>query len=218
MNAELMLRAAACYARAGWAPEACRCYERSGHHAEAARLYQARGLWAPAAGAYALASAWRDAARCYLQAGEPGPAAECLLKAGETLEAAWILAEDLHRFQRARVLVRDLETDSATAAATRELVLARCEAGLKEAEAGARRLRRVIGHLGELDPGPGRERSELRAVAVARGLRRPDLQAQVHAAAENAGIHGAAERWEAWAVATLGDASGVPVDEGERLD
>ncbi|MCP4656968.1 MAG: hypothetical protein GY856_16275, partial [bacterium] len=213
MSAELLLRAARCYEGAGWSADACRCYEGAGHPAEAARLYEARELWAPAARAYAEASEWSAAARCYLRAGEPEPASECLLKAGERLEASWVLAEDLHRFRHARSIVRELETDDDVDSVVRELVLARCEAGLREPGPASRRLRGVVRRLAELDSGLARDRVAERASAVARSLRRPDLEVLVHATASEAVVPGAAERWEAWAVTKLGDASGVPMEE-----
>ncbi len=215
-NADLLARAASCYARAGWNREACRCFEQTGQHAEAARLYEIMELWPPAAEAYVLAGAWSSAARCYLRAGEPAPAAEYLLKAGEPLEAGWVLAEHLHRFQRARAVVDDAATPHVSDEAARELVLARCEAGSRQPGPAAKRLRRVIAGFGELGPGFGRQRIEDRVVAVASTLGRPDLAARLYAAVNAAQVPGAVERWEAWALETLGDATGIPMNEGDE--
>ncbi len=240
VSSDLLARAASCYARAGWNHEACRCYEQTGHHAEAARLYESMELWPAAANAYVLAGAWSSAARCYLRAGDPASAAENLLKADEHLEAGWVLAERLHRFRRARAVVEPIKTTQThfsapaqyhplhpmegtydrssyevadpSAAAARDLVLARCDAGDGQSKPAAKRLRQVIQGFGELDPGPGRQRVEEWAAAVATSLGRPDLVSRLYAAANGAEIPGAAERWEAWAVERLGDATGVPME------
>ncbi len=214
MTSDLLLRAAHCYVRAGWADDAGRCFQGAGHPLAAARLYEQRRQWAPAARAYAEAAEWQGAGRCYLRAGEPGPAADCLLKAGQKLEAAWILAAELHQFRRAHELARasgaaDSDRDEALA---RELVLARCEAGLDQSRDAARRLRGLLDELPGLLPMIG-QRAERRALAVAGSLGRPDLQALILAAASRAGIPGAFERWQAWAVDTLGDASGLPIED-----
>ncbi len=214
MNQELLACAASCYARAGWNHEACRCYEQTEQHAEAARLYESMELWPAAANAYVLAGAWSSAARCYLRAGDPASAAEYLLKAGELLDAGWVFAERLHRFRRARSVVDPVATEHASDEAARDLVLARCDAGSRQPARAAKRLRQVIDNFGELAPGPGRQRVEEWAAAVAASLGRPDLASRLYAAANAAEVPGAIERWEAWALETLGDATGIPMNEG----
>lgn len=218
MTQDLFLRAAQCYVRAGWVDDAGRCFEEAGRPLEAARLYEQRQQWGLAAQAYAEAAEWEAAGRCYLRSGEPEPAADCLLKAGRQLEAAWVLAQDLDQFRRAQDLadavdVTGLDDVGASGdALLHELVLARCEAGLRKSKEAARRLRRLLDALPGLLPGVG-QRIEGRALAVAESLGRPDLQALIHAAAGRAGLPGAFERWQAWAIDTLGDASGLPIDD-----
>lgn len=214
MSEPLFLRAARCYAGSGWLAEAGRCFERAGRPLEAARLYEQRGEWTAAARAYGRAGEWAGAARCHLRAGEPEAAVECLERAGQRIEAAWLLADTLHRFARARALVEPLAPEAVPDVLRRETALARCEAGAGEARAAAVRLRGAIRRLGEHPAGPGQTDLADWMLAVARSLGRTDLEALVHAAAYRAGAPGAAERWERWALATLGDASGVPV-EGE---
>lgn len=213
MSSELLARAASCYVRAGWTHEAIRCFERMGRHAEAARLYEQLELWPEAARAYVVAGAWSHAARCFLRAGDPASAAEYLLRAGDDLEAGWILAHRLHRFRRARAVVEPAAAQHPSTEAARELVLARCEAGNGEPRPAARRVRKVIAQLGDLGPGPGRQRAEEWAAAVADSLGRPDLVARLYAEADRVEMPGAVERWEAWATGALGDASGIPLKE-----
>jgi hypothetical protein len=217
-TADLLLeRAARCYRDAGWTLDACRCYESVGQAVEAARLYESGGFFADAARAFTAAQEFTMAAGCFLRAREPGNAAEAWIAAGNALEAAWVLADLLQRDERARRLVQDLDLASPEDSATRELILARCEAAAKDPKPAARRLRQVLDRLGELVPGQGRSELELRALAVASALARPDLEVLVHAAATRHGSRGAASRWEAWAMATLGDASGVPLEKELHL-
>ena len=59
-----------------------------------------------------------------------------------------------------------------------------------------------------------------RAAAIAEILDRPDLSATAHALAATLGLSQARSRWEQWAIARLGDATGVPAPEndGETTD
>jgi hypothetical protein len=213
-SVDLLARAASCYVRAGWKHEAVRCFEQTGQQAEAARLYEDLELWPAAASAYVLAGVWSSAARCFLRADDAASAAKYLLQADELLEAGWVLAERLHRFRRARAVVEPVATTHASDEAARQLVLARCDAGDGQSKPAAKRLGQVIRGFGKLDPGPGRGRVEEWTVAVAASLGRADLVSRLYAVASGAEIPGAVERWEAWAVETLGDATGIPMNEG----
>lgn len=212
MSQELLARAASCYLRAGWLAEAGRCFEGAQQPAEAARIREQLGEWPQAAALYERAGLDSQAARCFLEAGLPLQAAECLLRAGEALAAAWVLADRVGQPGRARAVAEDVAADGATTRARRELVLGRCEAELDEPAQAARRLRGVIDTFGELSPGPLRRELEDWGAALATRLDRPDLAAMLHAVATRAGSPGAAERWEAWALERLGDASGIPQD------
>jgi hypothetical protein len=209
-RAELLRRAANCYLGSDRVDDACRCFEQLGDDARAARLHERRGRWLSAARGYERAGIWTDAARCYERGQLPSAAAECLLKAGDRLQAAWLLAQQAGRWQRAHWLVQEMTSAAPAETLARELVLARCEAAGGHPRAAATRLRQVLSRLGELS-GPDRQRLETWAFAVAECLHRPDLTASLHAAAVTAGTPGAERRWESWALATLGDATGIPL-------
>ena len=211
-RAQLLNRAANCYLGAELLDEACRCFEQLGDAARAARLHERQARWEQAARRYERARVWADAARCYQRCNLPLEAAECLLKAGERLEAAWVLADQAQRFQRARLVIQGLMTSSLAEALALELVVARCEAGNGKPKRAAVGLRAVVMRLNELGSGPERQRVESWAFAVAERLQRPDLTASLHAAAVVAGTPGAERRWEAWALETLGDATGIPLE------
>jgi hypothetical protein len=208
---ELLHRAANCYLCADRVDDACRCFEQLGDDARAARLHERQGRWLQAARGYERAGIWTDAARCYEHCQLPGEAAECSLKAGDRLQAAWLLAQQAGRWQRARWLVQELTPVAPAEMLALELVLARCEVAGGHPQAAATRLRQVIRRLGELS-GLDRQRVESWAFAVAECLHRPDLTASLHAVAVTAGTPGAERRWESWALATLGDATGIPLD------
>jgi hypothetical protein len=211
----LLVRAAECYQRAGWIADACRCFEGAQRWQQSAQLHEEREQWGPAARAYFRAEEWAAAARCHHRDGQPASAADCLLRDGDVLPAAWLLADTLHRFARARAVLTEVRFRTPAATLSRELVLARCEAGTGAASAAARRLHETLARLGEVRPGSGRRRIEQWADAVAHALHRPDLVALVHAAATRAEIPGAAARWESWATTSLGDASGLPLPRPE---
>jgi hypothetical protein len=240
---ELLHRAARCYLAAGLADDACRCFEGAGDAVAAARLHEQQQRWEPAATGYAAAGAWADAARCWLRCARPAAAADCLVKAGDPLRAAWVFADQAGLHGRARSLLAQVADESAGAQLGAELVRARCEAGTGAHDPAARRLRHVLDRLREPPAAParpatagaeeeGRRAAAARdgprrpavvgvhtgelidwALAVAEALRRPDLGVLTHAAATAVGMPGAEQRWERWALATLGDAAGVPVRE-----
>lgn len=206
----LLDKALQCYLAAGWLDDACRVSEQLGDFARAGQLHERQGRSEEAAKAYARAGLWREAARCFERCDRPAEAADCLLKAGENLAASWLLAERAHRFVHALDVAQRLAPASPGEELFRELVVARCEAGTGEHGAAARRLRAAMAKLKDLESVQERLRCEEWTVAVARNLRRPDLTALAFAAAFQAGNPGAEERWEIWAMETLGDASGIP--------
>jgi len=207
---ELLSRAAHCYLGAGLIEEACRCFDRLGDYGRVARLYEQQAQWSQAADYYERARAWSEAARCHQQHRQPLEAARCLLQADDKLHAAWVLADLAHRHTRARILVEDHAGQALADRLRRSLVLGRCEAGGGAAAAAALRLREVALAFGQLEPGPGRQQVLEWSLLLAKRLRRPDLTATLYAAAVSAAMPGAERDWEAWALAELGDAAGVP--------
>ncbi len=215
--AEILRRAAACYNRAGWEEDACRLYEQVGDERHAAAFHERLGRHERAARGYERVGEWRDAARCYLLCERPDEAAECQLKAGDVIEAAWTLAHLAHRFGRAEALAAQFSANSESDHLAVNLILARCDAGAQRSSEAAQRLHASVQPLRGL--------SDVRrfplfqwTFAIADVLRRPDLSAILHAAAVSAGLPQAGERWEEWALNTLGDAAGVPAKLGSLAD
>jgi formylglycine-generating enzyme required for sulfatase activity len=91
---------------------------------------------------------------------------------------------------------------------SRDLILARCDAERLESQAGLV-VSKVIKNFPNL-PLTHRQRIEEWAVAVAQRLGRFDLVATTYAIAYTTGTPKSEVRWEAWALSTLGDATGVP--------
>jgi hypothetical protein len=212
LDPSLLFRAAQCYLRAGWQDDACRCFERAGDHARAARLHRDAGRWRQAAAGFESAGLWRDAADCHLRNGAPVEAAECLLEAGDALAAGWLLADRAHRFARARAVAGGVEAGTPAAERMRDLILARCEVGMGLGVEAARRLQTVLATFEALGSAPERQRIVEWSVTVADALRRPDLGARLHAAAVRARLPGAAESWEAWSLAALGEAPSLSAE------
>ena len=209
---ELLRRAANCYLGADWVDDACRCFEQLGDDALAARLHERQGRFLQAAQGYERAHHWTDAARCYQRCELPSEAATCLLRAGDRWQAAWLLVDRAGRWQRARLLAQELTPTTPVETLALELLLARCEAAGAHPRAAAARLQRVLQRLIEVPTGAERQQLESWAFAVADCLRRPDLIATLHAAAVVAGMPGASKRWESWALSSLGDATGIPLE------
>ena len=212
-RSELLRRAAHCYLVARWDDDACRCLEDAADHAAAARLHEQARRWGPAARHYALAQDWPGAARCHLKLGRPEEAAEALVRAGDSLRAAWVLAEHAGHYTRALATLVGVAAERPADRLAHDLVVVRCEAGRGEPASAAHRLAGAVEGLRSLGHGFDRERVEEWAFAVGRVLRRFDLIALIHAAAVTARVPGAPRRWEEWATATLGDATGVPRED-----
>jgi tetratricopeptide (TPR) repeat protein len=211
---ELYRRAARCYEQSGMRTAAIECWEaisRAGGAARAAALYQELGRTLEAANSYRLAERWRDAARCYLAVNQAGQAAECVERSGEHLEAAWLFAHRVGSPAHARRLLAAVELGSEGERLCAELIQARCEAATaSERPRASRRVRDVARALDEISV-TQLERIEAWGVCVARQLGRPDLIALIYAAGVRARSSGAGERWRAWALAELGDGTGIPL-------
>jgi formylglycine-generating enzyme required for sulfatase activity len=163
----------------------------------------------------------RKAIACYEQAGQIEDMCRCLRALGEYVEAAelyaannepwlsaWMYAEGAHLFHQARYLVQDLPVNDLADELSRDLILARCDAERLESQAGLV-VSKVIKNFPNL-PLIHRQRIEEWAVAVAQRLGRFDLVATTYAIAYTTGTPESEVRWEAWALSTLGDATGVP--------
>jgi len=217
---ELLVHAARCFRNARLDRDACRCLEAAARFGESALIHRQMSRWAEAARCFEEAENWRAAARCHLEDGQPAEAARCLISAGDPLEAGWILAHLAHRYDQARAVLARFSPDEPADGLARDLALGRCDTPRKPAAAG-RAVRAVVRRLGDIDPGPGRDRVlEWALVLAVDVLDRPDLALALFTAAAAAGasdIHG---RWEAWAEDRLGTLEGVitePEEEEETL-
>jgi hypothetical protein len=214
---EYLANAARCFERAGFPEDAARCYERAGQPAAAAPLYEA----------LATTHSLTEAARCYRAAGQPGAAARCWdqlglheramqdwLRADDALNSGWALLRAGRQTQRSRSLFRAARCPGPLRALRRDLGLEVVTVRLGGKQA---RLASLIARAERrFDvPDSAHERADLErdAVLAADLIGRPDLAAEIFAAAQRARVPGAAARWTAWAqergVGPLGVA-GVP--------
>ncbi|MCP4661043.1 MAG: hypothetical protein GY856_37045 [bacterium] len=212
---ELLGKAARCYRSAGYLDGACRCLEAGGNLAAAGLLHEQAQRWADAARCFESSGHWDAAASCHLANGEPVDGARCLVTAGRQLEAGWIFAHEAHRYDRARATLAQVNPETPEQTLARDLVLARCEAAREHNPAG-QAVQRATTELGRLSPGPVRTQVVEWALVVADVLDRPDLTAQLQAAAVAAGLPDSVQRWETWALARLGSAEGIPVSAEEE--
>ncbi|MBO3459567.1 SUMF1/EgtB/PvdO family nonheme iron enzyme [Aetokthonos hydrillicola Thurmond2011] len=206
---ELLLKAAQCYIKAGWLADACRVWEQIGEYQQAAQTYEEQSLWEQAAQCYTKAKNWSNAARCYLMCEQPQAAASSWLEAGDTLQATWILADSLLQIYQVQAQLTNFSPQNPTQAIEIELITARCEASSRKKSQSATRLRQQLDSLLT----QSQQHLYTWALRIAQVLNRPDLTALIYATAYRAKIPDACQQWEKWAIATLGDATGVPKPE-----
>jgi len=211
-NREKLLRQASdCYINAGLIDDACRCFEKLGDYVKVAHLYEQQQRWEKAALSYRRAQLWHEAAGCYLRCEQPLEAAQCFLNGNDRFQAAWVFAQQAYLFNRARSILQQVTIESVADELSRDLILACCEAGNGKVQQAGIYLHHVISQFDQLTHNPRCEQIEQWAVAVAEQIERPDLIASIYAAAYLAGSPKAEQRWEAWAMESLGDATGVPL-------
>lgn len=206
----LLTQAAYCYEQAGRLVDAARCRERAHEPAAAAELYRKAGVLTKAAACYRQAGRIGDAAACLLALGRPEDAAELWEQAGDRLEAAWILAAYARLPQRAYPLLAGPAPKGAGAGLRHRIAVALCAAlegrpaaltaALGEAEEG----------LAAVTPASEQARLEEWAVRAAGHIGRPDLAAQIFAAAYRCRLRGTTVRWRRWARSALGGTAGIP--------
>jgi len=214
---KLLRQASECYLKAGLIDDACRCFEKLDDYAKVADLYEQQQRWEKAALGYRSAQLWHEAARCYLRCEQPIEAAQCFLNGNDPFQAAWIFAQQAHLFNRARSILQQVTIESLADELSRDLILARCEAGNGRYQQAGIYLHGVISQFEQLAHKPHCQQIEQWAVAVAEQIERPDLIASIYAAAYLAGNPKAEQRWEAWAMESLGDATGVPLTPSLEL-
>ncbi len=157
-----------------------------------------------------------DMCRCLKALGEYSQAAELYEQNNEPWQAAWMYAEGAHLFYRARYLVRETPVLDLADELSHDLILARCAEIGSKSQAGLV-ISKVIQHFPQL-PFIHRQRIEEWAVLVAQRLGRFDLVAITYAVAYTTGTPESEIRWEAWALSTLFDATGVPTTPSVEPD
>ncbi len=166
---------------------------------------------------YEKAGQIEDVCRCLQALGEYVEAAERYEQNNEPWQAAWMYAEGAHLFYRARYLVRETPVLDLADELSHDLILARCDAQIGSKSQAGLTISKVIGHFPQL-PLIHRQRIEEWAVKVAQHLGRFDLVATTYAIAYTTGTPESEIRWEAWALSTLGDATGVPTTPSVEPD
>jgi hypothetical protein len=200
---EYLANAARCFERAGLAEEAARCHLQGGAPEAAAPLYEALDTVA----------SLLEAARCYRMAGQPAAAARCWdrlgryeqsaadwYSAGDQLNSGWALIRAGVQPRRCGSLFQSAACPDTVSALRRDLGLA-VVAVLLGGE--LRRLAPLLNRAGQclrgLDAPQDGADLERDSVLVADLAGRPDLAAEIFAAAWRAAVPGAAGRWSAWA-------------------
>ncbi|MGW4064340.1 hypothetical protein ACWEGE_39055 [Amycolatopsis sp. NPDC004747] len=206
----LLAQAALCFEQAGRLEDAARCRERAGEPVPAAELYRTAGNLTKAAVCYRRAGRTGDAATCLLALGRPEDAAELFGSAGRHLEAAWILALDARLPQRAHQELAWVRPDGRAENLRLGLARALCSALERRPDALVAALEDVERHLAEVTPADEQAKVTRWAVQAADHLGRPDLAAQVFAAAYRCRLRGTAAQWRDWARTALGGTAGVP--------
>ncbi|MGS2640169.1 hypothetical protein [Streptosporangium sp. G12] len=206
----LLGQAALCFEQVGRFADAARCREGAGEPVAAAELYRRADDVAEAARCYQRAGLTGEAARCLLELGRPEDAAELLEQAGQLLEAGWTLVADARRSAQARRLLTQVRPTQPGARLRHRIAEALCAALEGRPQSLIDALLEVEEKLAEVNPASERARAERWAVQAADQIGRPDLAAQVFAAAYRCGQRGVVARWRAWGGQALGGMAGIP--------
>ena len=209
---ELLKKAAQCYVKAGWLEDACRVWEQLGEYQQAAQIYEEQENWEKAAQCYEQEKDWPNAARCYLMCDQAETAANCWLEAGERLQAAWIWADKLKQVYQVKAELSDFIPQTEIEELEIELITARCYASSGEKRESALIIREQLNQLLKL-LSPSHRYLYTWALRIACAIARPDLSALIYATAYRAKLPEVCKEWEIWALATLGDATGIPKEE-----
>ena len=208
----MLIKAAQCYVKAGWLADACRVWEEIGEYREAAAIYEQQEKWEQAARCYLKVGDWSKAAWCYQSNSQPLEAAECWLKGQQPLKAAWVRADQLQEIYQSYAILEEVEAKSEREKLEKELITARCEVNQRKKASAASRVRKLVNSLNNAQPKHLYEW----AIRVAEVLNRPDLSALIYSAAVKGRMPNAIGEWEKWAMATLGEATGIPQPEEEE--
>ncbi|AFZ01320.1 formylglycine-generating enzyme family protein [Calothrix sp. PCC 6303] len=209
---QLLQKAAQCYMKAGWFADACRVWEQLGDYQQAAQCYEQQENWQKAAQCYEQAQNWAKAAHCYLMCEDGEAAANSWLQAGETLQAAWIWADSLQQVYRTKGELINFIPQTEIQALEIELITARCHASSGKKRESALILREQLNQILKLVT-PSNRHLYTWGLRIAEVIRRPDLTALMYATGYRAKLPNVCKEWEIWALATMGDATGIPKEE-----
>ncbi len=257
-SASLWQAAARCHTQAGDPDAAARCMARAGRLDEAATLYRRGRHWLEAARCHESAGKLAAAAECYTLARSHEHAVRCYRALGHVVEAAWIECHERGRPVTAMALLAQpnaapdaplptTERAAEHAAQTlptapsglyrqhaRQLVTARCDAGLGHPARAARSLAQLLAAIesrpaegpatrnddrdDDFDDGRSHQADRgllrRRAVALADVLQRPDLAIRAHVALTGGGD--AHDEWHRWAERALGESVPLPTTPDPR--
>ena len=209
---ELLQKAAQCYMKAGWLEDACRVWEQLGEYQKAGQIYEEQENWLKAAQCYEQGKNWASAANCYLMCSQPETAANCWLEAGERLQAAWIWADKLQQVYQVKAELSNFVPQTEVEELEIELITARCHASSGKRRESALIIREQLDQLLKLLT-PSQRHLYNWALRIACAIARPDLSALIYATGYRAKLPNVCKEWEVWALATLGDATGIPKEE-----
>ena len=209
---ELLQKAVQCYMKAGWLEDACRVWEQLGEYQKAAQIYEEQENWLKAAQCYEQEKNWANAARCYLMCSQPETAVNCWLAGGERLQAAWICADNLKQVYQVKAELSDFIPQTEIEELEIELITARCHASSGQKRESALIIREQLNQLLKLLT-PSQRHLYNWALRIAEVISRPDLSALIYATGYRAKLPNVCKEWEVWALATLGDATGIPKEE-----
>jgi tetratricopeptide (TPR) repeat protein len=206
----LLGQAALCYEQAGQPAEAARCRVEAGELVAAAELFRVAGELTKAADCYRRAGRTGDAASCLLALGRPEDAAKLWEQAGDPLEAAWMLVLGALKPQRARRLLTGVTAAGRGENLRLRITTALCAALEGRPDPIAAALGQVEEDLASVTPASEQDKLARWAIQAADQVGRPDLAAQVFAAAYRCRLRGTVSRWRDWARTALGGTAGIP--------
>jgi hypothetical protein len=206
---ELLYRAAQCYRHARLEQDALRLYEILKDYRQIAQYHENQQHWSIAARYYIMISEWENTARCYQRAGMHDKEAEARLRAGTPIQAAWLWAHYVHQYRRALATIVDIDITEIVVRLQVELIQARCDAGMRQTKAAARRIRAVAANFNNSSLRTSLPRLFEWSLDIVMVMQRYDLAQELHAAYLETGIYNSLDIWTKWAEQILGNAAFV---------
>jgi hypothetical protein len=206
MNREALFRRASdCYAKAGRSamPDAARTRLASGDVVGAARLWEQAGAPSQAARLFSRREQWADAARCFEAANELIPAADCLVRDGRPFQGAWLYARGGRPRAEIELTMAGASGETGHQRLFGEAALALAE-GRETPRLSARRLRKIMQALCDLQSRAERREIVPLFVQAAEVISRPDLIAEMFALVGAVDNDPNGVDWRAWVLGRAG--------------